>query len=88
MGHEKNRENMISHKVEECIKIQSVFSFYYSVCVNQGTFAREPMVEQQQLKPPPSYPSVTSDMMCQNIMLCLRTSCDVLGHHEMSHDIM
>jgi len=27
--------------VEEYMIIQCVFSFYYPVCVNQGTFARE-----------------------------------------------
>ena len=55
--------------VEECMIIQCVFSFYYPVCVNQGTFSREPMVEQQQLKPPPPYPSVTLHLMfTKNIM--------------------
>ena len=54
-------------KVEECIKIQCIFSFYYPVCVNQGTFVREPKVEQQQLKPPPPCPSMTIHLMCQDI---------------------
>ena len=75
-------------KVEECIKIQCIFLFYYPVCVNQGTFVREPKVEQQQLKPPPPCPSMTLHLMCQDIMWCLRTSCEVMGHHVMSHDIM
>ena len=75
-------------KVEECIKIQWIFTFYYPVCVNQGTFVREPKVEQQQLKPSPPCPSVTLHLMCQDIMWCLRTSCDVMGHHVMSHGIM
>ena len=55
-------------KVEECIKIQCIFSFYYSVCVNQGTFIREPKVEQQQLKPPPPCPSMTLHLMCLDLM--------------------
>ena len=54
-------------KVEECIKIQCIFLFYYPVCVNQGTFVREPKVEQQQLKPPPPCPSMTIHLMCQDI---------------------
>ena len=75
-------------KVEECIKIQCIFLFYYPVCVNQGTFVREPKVEQQQLKPPPPCPSMTIHLMCQDIRWCLRTSSEVMGHHVMSHDIM
>ena len=75
-------------KVEECIKIQCIFLFYYPVCVNQGTFVREPKVEQQQLKPPAPCPSMTIHLMCQDIRWCLRTSSEVMGHHVISHDIM
>ena len=34
-------------KVEECIKLQCVFSFQFPVCVNQGTFVEGPMQELQ-----------------------------------------
>ena len=56
-------------------KIQCVFSFYYHVCVIcKGAQGRAAVAE-------------ATSSLC-DIIWCLRTSCDVMGHHVISYDIM
>ena len=49
----------------------------FPVCVNQGTFAVGPMVEEQELQPRP--PLLTRNVMSED-----RVSCNGTGYHVMS----